>query len=117
MINEKLSSKRTGSAKRQESLKKECNNYICMTSLPKTARAFIWHFIKPYKWILFVVCVVFMALSIAHLLDQYLLKLFINKVSSYQDPGNLLEDSSILTLIVLFTLVHLVHTGLWRVID
>ncbi len=79
---------------------------------------FIWHFLKHYKW---KICGVYLAVFIVSffaVIDPYLLKILIDKITSYKDNFHLFDDGKHLIMVVfLFIIFNICSNLIWRIIN
>jgi ATP-binding cassette subfamily B protein len=89
-----------------------------MYNLSQNLSIFIWHFLKHYKW---KVCGIYLAVFIASffaVIDPYLLKILIDKITSYKDHFRLFDDGENLILVVfLFITFNVCSNLIWRIIN
>lgn len=89
-----------------------------MKNLSQNLSVFIWHFLKHYKW---KVCGIYLAVFIASFLaviDSYLLKILIDKITSYKDHFRFFDDGKNLIVVVfLFIIFNVCSNLIWRIIN
>jgi ATP-binding cassette subfamily B protein len=86
------------------------------TKIPQTVLQFFWHFIKPY--FLYILGILFLVSVNAFYIPllSYVLKLIIDRVSSYQGDMNYLV-SSLFWLALLFVSLEVIALFIWRLAD
>jgi len=89
-----------------------------MQNLSQNLSIFIWHFLKHYKW---KICGIYLAVFIASFLaiiDPYLLKILIDKITSYKDNFRFFDDGKHLIMVVfLFIIFNICSNLIWRIVN
>ncbi len=79
--------------------------------------ALIWSCLKNYKW---KICGIFLVILIASFLtviDSYLLKILVDKISISEDKFDFLADRNYLLIVSLFIIINIAFNCIWRVIN
>jgi ATP-binding cassette, subfamily B, bacterial len=79
--------------------------------------SFIWRFLKVYKWKIYGICLSIIIASLLTVIDPFLLKILIDKISNDSNNFNLLHDKSYIILVALFVSLNIFGNLLWRVIN
>src|SRR5688500_15194216 len=89
-----------------------------MKNLPLNLSIFIWSFLKDYKLKICGICLAVFIASFLAVIDPYLLKILIDKITSYQGNFRLFDDGKHLIMVVfLFIIFNICANLIWRVID
>jgi len=89
-----------------------------MHNLSQNLSIFIWHFLKHYKWKVYGIYLTVFIGSFLVVINPYLLKLLIDKITSYKDHFYLLDDGKhLLVVVFLFIIFNICSNLIWRIIN
>ena len=89
------------------------NGYIS-----QNLRVFIWSFLKGYKWKIYGICLAVLIASLLTVIDPYLLKILIDKITVNNIHLNFFSDKNyLIQLIALFITLNICSNFIWRIIN
>ncbi len=77
----------------------------------------IWNFLRNYKWRIYGIFLVVFVASFLTVIDSYLLKILVDKISSSEDRFDFFADKKYLIIVVLFIVLNVAFNFVWRVIN
>lgn len=89
-----------------------------MHNLSENLYIFIWHCLRHYKWKVCGICIAVFMASFLAVIDPYLLKILIDKITSYKNHFRLFDDGKNLIVVVFLFIIFNVCSNLtWRIIN
>ena len=89
-----------------------------MKNISQNLLVFIWSFLKGYKWKIYGICLAVFIASLLTVIDPYLLKILIDKITTNNVHLSSFSDGNYLILLVaLFIILNICSNFIWRIIN